>query len=221
MQMQKVKALVSLVIIVASASFLIVRYVGLPPKIDARPHIGIGQVLAEQAAKLAGTGGRIVLVAPDTSVFRYPGSEVQLEAFHSSLRKAGLTIAATNWVKLDPDRPLRVPPGDFMELLRKQSDSDVVVSLMGPPTLNPDQKAKLGQKHARIVALCAGDMPKQINLQNLFEENLLHAAVVSRASPSLNGPLSDDPQKWFEYLYQVVTARNVADLPSSARAAMP
>jgi hypothetical protein len=216
MQMQKVKAAVSLVIIFTSVAFLAFRFFGPLPKIDARAHVGIGNVLAEQAVSALGSGGRITLIAPDTSVYRHPGAEVQLKAFHRAIRKANLTVAATNSIKLDPLRLIRVSAEDFVNLLRKQSEGDVVVSLLGPPTPTAEQRAKLPVKHARVVAVCSGDMPRQINLPMLFEENLLYAAIVSRTTPALSPPQTDDPQAWCEHLYQVITARNSSELSSPA-----
>jgi hypothetical protein len=214
--MQKVKTTISLLVIVAVLAFFAVRYIGLPPKIEARPHIGIGRTLADQAAKLAGVGGRIILITPDVNVFRYPGAEIQLKAFREALRKANLSVAATNSVRLDPLRVAAVPPGDFFALLRKYGEADVIVSLLGPPNLNVEQRAKVAPKHARVVALCSGDMPKQINLQPLFEENLLHAAIISRPLTSVPTLATDDPQQWFDHFYQVVTTKNLSDLPMRA-----
>ena len=218
--MQKVKTTVSLLVIIAVLTFFAARYFGLPPKIETRPHIGMGRVLAEQAGRLAGVGGRIVLIAPDVNLFRYPGPEVQLKAFHEALRKANLSVAATNWVKLDPLRVIAAPPGDFASLLRRYGEADVIVSLMGPPNLSNEQRSKLPAKHARVVAVCSGDTPKQINLLPLFEDNLLHAAIISRPVPSAP-PQTDDPLQWFEHLYQVVTSKNLNELPSMTRASIP
>ena len=69
-KMQKVKTAISLVVIVAALAYLAVRFLGTTPKVDARPHLGLGRVLAEEAARLAGVGGRIILIAPDITVFR-------------------------------------------------------------------------------------------------------------------------------------------------------
>src|ERR1044071_6854910 len=174
------KTTISLVVLIAAAAVLFFQLVGLPPKVDAPPHIGIGQNLAEQAAKALGHGGKIVLIAPDCSVFRYPGFEIQLKAFYGALRKARLNVAATNLIKLDPLYLVRVPSGDFANVLRKQSDADVVVSLLGPPILTAEQKSKLPPRHARVVAVCSGDLPRYVNLKGLFDDDLLHAAIVSR-----------------------------------------
>ena len=219
--MQKVKTAISLVVILATLAFFAIHYIGTPPKVDARPHVGIGRVLAEQAGKLAGVGGRIVLIAPDVTVFRYPGPEVQLKAFHETLRKANLSVAATNWVKLDPLRVINVPPGDFASLLRRHGEADVIVSLMGPPNLTGEQRSKVPVKHARVVAVCSGDTPKQIHLASLFEDNLLHTAIISRTTVPVSPPTTDEPEKWFEHLYQIVTSKNLNELPSTTRASIP
>ena len=218
MQMQKVKTGLSLATIVASMAVLLFHFFQLPPKIDPRPHIGIGNVLAEQAAKALGTGGRIILVAPDTATFRWPGPEVQLKALFSALRKRNLAVAVTNVIKLDPGRLVRVNADDFMNLLRKQSEADVVVSLLGPPLPNADQKARLPAKRPRVIAVCAGDMPKQINLSALFDDNLLHVAIVSRPAPAVGLPETDDPQTWFDHFYQVAASRTAVESLSLAPA---
>jgi hypothetical protein len=211
------KTIASLVVIVASLAFLFVR---LPPKIEEAPHVGIGQKLAEQAGKSLGSGGKIVLIAPDRSVFRYPGFEIQLKAFHAALRKARLTVSATNLIKLDPLYLVRVPSGDFANILRKQSDGDVVVSLLGPPILTAEQKSKLPPRHPRVVAVCSGDLPLYVNLKGLFDDDLLHAAIISRPSPS-PAPRTGSSEDSFNHFYHLITAANTSDLPAPLRAANP
>src|ERR1043165_5555951 len=46
---QMLKTIISLVVLIGSAVVLFFRLVGLPPAVDARPHVGIGETLAEQA----------------------------------------------------------------------------------------------------------------------------------------------------------------------------
>src|SRR4051794_10897500 len=147
-----------------------------PPKVDWRTHTGLGQVLAEEAAKLVASGGRIVLIARDTKTIRDPAAELQMKGFHEGLRKAKLTLATTNLIKFDPLRLVRMPSGEFVQLLRQHSEGDVIVSLLGPPVLESQQRNKLGEKRPRIVAVCSGAMPAQVNLKELFQENLLHTA---------------------------------------------
>ena len=222
MQKQRVKVIASLALMAGCLIFLGTRFVHFRPRLDPREHIGIGTVLAERAIKLAAGGGRIVLIAPDTELFDYPGAEVQLKAFHSTLRRAKVRVSATYPVRLDPLRPPRAPVGDLAEILRKyNSESDVVVSLLGPGVPSPELKSKLLPRHARIVALCSGEMPRQINLGPLFDENLLHVAIVSRAHPDFIRPTSDEPMVWFDHFYQVITTRRAAELLDPAKAGSP
>lgn len=215
MRMRQIKIAVSLLLMAVAVALFGFRYYHSTPKIEEPPHLGIGEALAGQVTKL-GNGGRITLIAPDTAAGKFPGAEVQLRAFHRSLERANLKVAATNLVKLDPNRLVRVPPGDFVDILRKLTDADVVVSLLGPPVLNADQKARLGNGRPKIIAICAGDMPKQVNLKAIFADNLLQAAIVSRPSPGLALPASDGSADWFDHFFLWITPQNLADLPESA-----
>jgi len=222
MQKQRIKVIASLVLMAVCLVFLGFQFLSIPPRLDRREHIAIGTVLAERAIKLAAGGGRIVLMTPDTTLFDYPGAEVQLKAFHSTLRRAKVQTSATYPVRLDPLRPPRAPAGDMVEILLKyNSESDVVVSLLGPAVPSPELKMRLSAPHARIVALCSGEMPRQINLPSLFDENLLHVAIVSRPKPDFIRPSSDDPMVWFDHFYQVISSRDAAELLEPAKAVSP
>ena len=212
MQARKIKIVVSILAIAAAGGILCFRYFKPPPGIEPRPHVAIGEALAAQTAKAIGPGGRVTLIAPDVVAFKHPGAEIQLMAFHRALRQAKLTVAATNWIKLNPLYLRRVPPGDFADILRKQSDADVIVSLLGPPLLAAEHKARIGEKHPRVVAVCAGDLPLYFNLKPLFADNLLHAAIISRRSPG-PAPQSENLSQWFDHFFQWITAQNLADLP--------
>ncbi len=198
---------------VASAGLLFFSFHKAPPNVDARPQEGVGQVLEEEAAKLLGSGGRVTVITWDLSTSKNPTAEIQMKSFYQAVRKANLILASTNAIKLDPLRLIRVPSGDFLELLKKQSESDVIVSFLGPPVLSAEQRSKLGEKKSRVVALCSGGLPWQIDLKELFAQNLLQAAITSRPAPAPDPPQSSNPRDWFDHFYQVITAANLAVLP--------
>ncbi len=212
MQSQQIKTLLALLLLLAALAVAGFRILSQRPQVEERPHVAIGEILAEQALNLTKGGGRILLIAPDTTMFRHPGPEVQLEAFHQALKKGGASVSATNLIKLDPLRLIRVPSGDFAEIIRKSGENDVIVSLLGPPVLTAEHRARLTAKHGRVVAVCSGDTPRQLNLKSLFEDGFLHVAVISRTHPPTGLPQSKDPRDWFNHYYEVITPANAGEM---------
>jgi len=183
----------------------------LPPRFDSGPHRELGQVLAREALKLQQPGGRIILITRDTAMFKAPAFEAQAEGFRRTLKNARVEIAATRLLKVDPLRVLSVPSGDFLELLRKASEKDVIVSLLGPPVLDAGQIAKLDGNRPRVLAVCSGAMPRQVDLKRLFDEKLIHAAVISREEPAAASAAGATGA--FDRHFKLITPTNLTELP--------
>jgi len=213
MRKEKAKILVATLTILGALLVLYFSVYGTAPRVEPRPHRALGQVVAEEAGKLLGNGGRITVIARNTAVFKNPAADVQMKAFYRAIKKAKLPLAATNAITLNPISLVRVPPGDAYEVLRKQSDGDVVVSFLGPPVVGRELWPKLGNARHRVVAVCSGATPWQMNLKELFDQNLLHMAVISRPTPETRLPKSSVLRIWFDHFYQVITPANLSDLP--------
>ena len=209
----RVKTVAATVTIGCALLLLYFSWHEAPPKPDSRLQEALGQVLVEVAGKLLSGDGRITLIGWDTSAVQNPTADLQLSGFLEALQRAKRTLYTTNLINQDPLRLLRVPPGDFLQILRKHSESDVIVSLLGPPILKPDQRASLGENRPRVVALCSGSLPEQVNLRELFDQNLLHVAIISRRHPGPAVASSPNLRDSFDQLYQVVTAANLSELP--------
>lgn len=182
-----------------------------PPAIDARPHQGLGAALAGEAMKLGDGTARIIVIVRDQVSFQLPATKAQLDSFHRALKHAGRSAATVRTIKEDPLRVVGVQPGEFFELLRQAKENDVFVSFLGPPVLTEDQLRKLGPKRPRVVALCAGAMPARVDLKKAFEQQLLHAAIVSRAEAPAKAA-AGNVQAAFEQLFRVITPGNLAEL---------
>src|SRR6185295_4482876 len=140
---KKIVGTVAVVVILAALGSLYITLIGLPPRVDVRPHEALGEAMAQETRKLVGSGGRIHLIRRDTALYPNPAADAQMRAFHRELRKAGASVATTIVIKKDPLSLLSVPPGDFYKILEKSSEADVIASFMGPPMLTTDQLAKL------------------------------------------------------------------------------
>jgi hypothetical protein len=218
---ESIKTIVAVILIAGVGLYLVSFLDQTPPLPQPKAHEAIGQILGEQAAKRALPGSRIIVISRDTAVFPNPATQFQLRSFHEALKKANRSVAATNAMKLDPLRPVRVPPGDFFEVLRKQQDGDVVVSFLGPPTLSAAQKAQLGDKTVSVLAFCPGEAWTQAEIKSLFELGLLHVAIISRLDPPLVPPQSNDRQDWFRHYYRLLTVADMLEAPASAGGLAP
>jgi hypothetical protein len=213
MQTDQAKSIAAIFTIAVAVAILFFSLREPRPSFDPRPEHALGQVLAEETAKLLGSGGRLTVITRDPAAFNSPASALQLEGFYAELKKSKLTVAATNIVQQDPLRLVRVPPGAFVDVMRKLGENDVIVSFLGPPVLDGEQKARLGEKRPHVVAVCSGWLPRQVDLKELFADKLLHVAVVSRLQAASTPPASNNPREWFDQYYEVITPANLAELP--------
>jgi hypothetical protein len=180
-----------------------------PPRVNPDAPVAVGEVLAAEALKALQPGARLTVITRDTAAFKHPETDLLFRSFSRAIRKGGGTVAAVQALQVDPLRPVDVPPGDFYEWIRKSPPGSVIVSLMGPPLLTPDQVAQLGNVKTDIIAFCPGALSQRVDLRLLFEAHLLRMVVVSRLDvpPSSRSPRG--PAGWFDRLYVKLTAANV------------
>jgi hypothetical protein len=208
---QKTKTLIASLVTTASILFLYFSIHGFGPPIDTAPHRALGQTLAQEAIKLRGGAGRITVIARDTESQKNPFADAQLKAFRQTLKSAGVDITSTRLLKFNAIRLLAVPGGDLLDMMKKASEDDVIVSLLGPPDLSDAQIAQAPEKRPKIIAVCSGWAPRQVNLRRLFEQGLLTTAVISRNEP--RGESTGNAQEVFNKNFALVTSANISDLP--------
>ncbi|HTI68412.1 MAG TPA: hypothetical protein VMF06_00475 [Candidatus Limnocylindria bacterium] len=151
-----------------------------PPSNDAAIPEAVGESMAVEAQKLGGSSGNFIVIARDTSTFKQPAADLALASFLRAIRKGGGSISGLHSVELDPLRPVQVPSGDYMELLHSAPPGSVVVSFMGPPILTEEQRGQLGALKTKVVAFCSGNIAGAGELRRLFDDGLVHSAVVAR-----------------------------------------
>lgn len=140
----------------------------------------VGREMAKETLRLRKGPGRLVVWARDTSEFPQPSVEAALGAFLDDLADAQVKPDVLRRLPVDPLRQVQVPPGDFVELLRRGKDGDVIVSFMGPPLLGPEAMAAVGAPRAKVVAFCPGYVPRYVDLRMLARQGLVHGGVVAR-----------------------------------------
>jgi hypothetical protein len=216
MSIRDSKAIAVIAIIITLGSCALIYFTahgGFGPGLNPRPHEAAGYVLAQQTLTLLKPGGQITVIARDTSAFKNPASDILLKSLRKTIQQGGGSIGSVQLLQVDPLRPVEVPGGDFFELIRKTPKGSVIVSLMGPPLLSETQRKQLGEVNPAIVAFCSGSLPEQVDLRTLFDEGLLHAAVVSRRTPAVASSARGDLRSWFDRWFVTVTAANAGSIP--------
>lgn len=190
-------------VLVGSLAALAWTFAGPGPAGNPRVQEEIGRTLAREAVRHLGSGRHLTVLTRDTTAFPQPAADQVLAAFTREAVRSGAAISAVQRFEVDPLRPAQVPPGDFLELIRRSAAGDVLVSLLGPPLLGDDQRAQLpATPPCRIVALCAGPFPDAAGLRQLAAQGLLQAAVVDRPQPK-TAPSRTGSDRAFEDLYTV------------------
>jgi hypothetical protein len=136
--------------------------------------------MAQQALALLEQGGKITIIARDTSTFSNPASDIQLASFRRTISQANADVGTIRMLQVDPLRPIAVPSSDFCELIRNTEPGSVIVSFMGPPRVTDRERAALGEIQPAIVAFCSDTSPEFVDMRSLFEQGLLKAAVVDQ-----------------------------------------
>jgi hypothetical protein len=217
MNRARVISAVSVLVMLASLGAIWRALHDAPPSTPAALPAEIGRVLATEAGKRLGPGGRILLIARDTEAFAQPSFDALNASVQQALKQAGTPPALIRAIQLDPLRPLQVPPGDFVELLRKAGTADVIVSLLGPPFLSDEQRAAVGIVKPQVVAFWPGTLAEYGNLRPLFEQHLLSAAILHRPEglglAGKGGAAMAGSARRFDTLYQVVADTGIPPVP--------
>jgi hypothetical protein len=184
---------------------------GLRPRLDTRLYEVSGRLVAQQALALLGGGGQITVIARDTAAFKNPATDIQMASFRKALGKAHVTVRSLRQLQVDPLRPIAVPSSDFYEALRDTPKGSVIVSFMGPPVLTPAERSRLKEINPAVVAFCSGGTEPLAELRSLFEQGLLHAAVVDRRAWSAERGAANQQDRP-EESFLTLTPANVAEL---------
>ena len=84
---------------------------------------------------------------------------------------------------------------------------------MGAPLLNDVQRSNLPEQvGAKIVVFCPGVQSERVDFQDLFQQGIVNAAVISRRPGARSEEKPKDLQGWFDQSFVEVTSKNVASL---------
>ncbi len=167
-------------------------------------HRAVGQVMAEETARLVGHIGKVVVVTVEPKVA--PEVKIQLAAFQKHLKLlGGVTVNQT--IVLDPGDNLKYRAGaglsakHFLKIARKNSGADAIVSFVGAPQL-----ADADLQQLKSVPRLIAETHSPEKLVNLFDKKVLLCAVVPRFEFPAPGPRKPQTSRqWFDRYFQILS----------------
>jgi len=207
--------LVSVIVIVASLISIYLTFRTPTAKFNRKPFEGIGQVVAEQTAKLLKERGEIVVVVMKFDNKHMNALTAPPEAFRAALKSyPGIRIRTTESVSAQPQA--MIGPGtslsadQFIALLEKHATADALVSFVGVPLFQPADWDKIPRRRPKVIE--AGSYSPQI--REFLERQIVQVSIQPRfkSFQETNEPVT--PREWFDRYYMVVTAENLSELPS-------
>lgn len=182
---------------------------------ETRPHVGVGEVLAEEAAKQLAKREKKRVVAI-TLQSHDPILKTQEEAFLARLKKVCPEAEMKEFYRVDPEGEKHYGPGlglnarRFTRIIEKNIKADVLVSFIGTPDPSAPELHHYTNKIPRFVA-ASRDLA---DVRKLLEKNWLRAAIVPRYSFPAPSAEPKSARDWFDRQFQVVTTNELAALPN-------
>lgn len=208
--------LASVLAIAASAAWIYYSQFKAP-KINVALYQRVGEVLAEQAGKLADKKQAklvVILLQPHVS----EELDAEYAAFRRKLKQLG-DFQIHEDVVDTKDQPkfglgMGIGARHLVRTIKKREDYDVIVSFIGAPKLEDDQIAELTKMPKFVVQARSPD-----HLLKLFQKKLVQAAVVSRFNFPAPGPTTPKtPEDWFTKRFEVFVTENAASIPKADKA---
>jgi len=196
-------AAVSVLVIAASGAWMYYHQFRAP-KHNVRLHQRVGEIMAEETARVVGPKGRLVLITIPTS--NEPELKTQLEAFRRRLKKLGTYEIKDHELDTKDQPKYGLGAGlsgrRFVRTVKNNPKADGIVSFVGAPKLSESERAELTKTPKFIAETKSPD-----HLPNLFEKQIIQVAVASRFTFPAPGPQTPrTPQDWFDKRYQIVLA---------------
>jgi ABC-type sugar transport system substrate-binding protein len=199
---------------VALSVFLFLRRQSAGSAVNMRPSAAAGEMLAEQAVRLLGGKGKIVVVARFAAKEALGVDAEQLAAFTGAIkRQNGVSIIGTEWLAQPQAGTMdfgRVTAEQLFDWSQKHPEATGLVVFAGLPEFSASLAGKLAERPIKLLAVC-GYGPY---IRQWLEAQALAAVVVPRFGALPSGtPAPKTTQDWFQQEYELFTPESVGRLP--------
>ena len=183
------------------------------PKINPLPFIGLGEVLADESAKVINDHGTIVPIVANYHTSGNTPMTYEWKTFAKELKKhAGVKLAEPIIVKID--EATTGEPGisraDFENLVGKNASAGALVFFVGLPPWEANNPLTLPTGAPKIIAVHNSPQPTK----PYFANSIATLLITPRQTPEekvMGEPKT--PRQGFNRYFQVFTTQNYQTLP--------
>src|SRR5512133_1256529 len=197
--MKLVKIVGSVVVILLALLWIQSTLNPQPADEVAMPHAGVGQVLAEQAAKAVNDKGLIALVYMETGSVE---EKAQMDSFKRTLGKhKEVRLAGTRSFKPMETSTGNIRYSQFTQIVNEFSNANAIVCCVGVTSLGEAEIAALQKTSPKLVVMNWN----RDAVDRGMRAGLVSAAVASRMLTSLPSDHPKTALQWFDRYYNLVT----------------
>lgn len=165
----------------------------------AMPHAGVGQVLAEQAAKAVNDKGLIALVYMESASAE---GKAQMDSFQRTLGKhKGVRLVGTKSFKPMETQTGSITFSQFAQIVNEFSNANAIVCCVGVTSLGDEEVTTLQKTSPKLVVMNWS----RAAVDRGMRAGLVSAAVASRMLTSLPSDHPKTALQWFDRYYNLVT----------------
>ena len=185
-----------------------------PKEVQAllEPSQALGEVVAEEAVRLAGANRSITLITHDTSWG--PPSTAE-RALRAALKKQNATldlVKAANLGNPMLSGEVYLKAADFLETMEKSARAGAVISLVGAPQLQEGDAARVTPTHPPVLVVATASLGDKmgvhtdpVRLASLLEAKLIQLAIIDGDALTTQPVAKSDPQRaLFDQHYRIL-----------------
>ena len=212
MQTNKLKVALALAL-VALAGFLLWRqFAG--PRINFKPSAAVGEVLAEEVARLLGGDGEVVLIARAPDPNDPDANSERVASFRKAMNvRKSPRLAAVEWLARPPRGEMDlggVAEEQLVAFADKHPGAKAFVIFAGLPQLSARGSEKLTGRALKLIAVCGYGA----NLKRLLQARVVALTVVPRFEDLPPGtPAPKTARDWFQREFELLTPETLGRAP--------
>ena len=209
------KTIVPILAVLAICGSLALIYFDRPsrgPKMKLKPYEAVGEVAAQEIAKLLGHKGEVLVIAEDFGKYNMRWADVELASFKKSLKQQGSIHLQGVEKVVDPmiseAAGSRFSAEDFSRMLKSHPKIDGIVLFANFPPTADQELSLLRDSGTKVVAVSTYGP----GLKRLLETKVVQVAIVPRTDPLAATSQPRSLREWFDQTYELITPDNVPTL---------